>query len=476
VSINDSYQALNEKVISNGFCIGCGGCAVLEQSPFKIVMDEYGQYQASLSKPTDSLETEVNYEKLCPFGDGSPNETELAKERFESVCNNNVEVGYYNGVFAGHVSEGSFRKLGSSGGMGTWVLNELLEKGHVDYILHVKSEAEIGDYNGLPFSYQVSESLKDTKLGAKSRYYPIEMSEVLRKVRNTPGRYAVIGLPCFIKSIRLLQKQDPVLEERIKFCVGLVCGHLKSARYAESLAWQVDVDPSELQSIDFRVKDLTKPANRYSTFVKGNKEEKTVPTNQLIGTDWGVGAFKYKACDFCDDVFAETADLVLGDAWLPEYVEDSEGTNIVITRNSVLNTLVENALTEGQLLLDRISIEQAIKSQDAGLRHRKVGIVHRLDLEQRTTKWVPNKREPIKMGIEPNYEIKKQKLRMQLRALSHESFSQARSKKELEFYLSQMEPLILKYKRLGVTLKARIKSKVKTLIRKIYNIKADKLT
>ncbi len=406
MSINNSHQALNETVISNGFCIGCGGCAVSDKSPFKITMDKYGQYQARLGKTTDAMENQINYEKLCPFGDGAPNETELAKERFESICNNNVEVGYYNGVFAGHVSEGSFRELGSSGGMGTWVLNELLEKDYVDYILHVKSETEIGDYNNLPFSYQISESLKDTKLGAKSRYYPIEMSEVLKKVRNTAGRYAVIGLPCFIKSIRLLQKQDPILEERIKFCVGLVCGHLKSARYAESLAWQVNVDPSELQSIDFRVKDLTQPANRYSTYVKGYGKEKTVPTNQLIGTDWGVGAFKYKACDFCDDVFAETADVVLGDAWLPEYVEDSQGTNIVLTRNSVLNALVENALTEGRLLLDKISIEQAIKSQDAGLRHRKVGIVHRLDLEKSVTKWVPNKREPIKMGIEANHERK----------------------------------------------------------------------
>lgn len=41
----------------------------------------------------------------------------------------------------------------------------------------------------------------------------------------------------------------------------------------------------------------------------------------------------YKACDFCDDVFAETADIALGDAWLPEYVQDGNGTNVVVTRN-----------------------------------------------------------------------------------------------------------------------------------------------
>lgn len=65
---------------------------------------------------------------------------------------------------------------------------------------------------------------------------------------------------------------------------------------------------------------------------------------------------------------------------------------------------------------------------------------------------------------------------MKLRALSHESFSQARNKKELDFYLKKMKPMILKYKRVGVAIKTRVKSKAKSLIRKIYKLKANKLT
>lgn len=75
--------------------------------------------------------------------------------------------------------------------------------------------------------------------GAKSRYYPIELSRVLQEIRSTPGRYAVVGAPCFIKAVHLARANDAVLGERIAYTLGLFCGHMKSARMVESFAWQM---------------------------------------------------------------------------------------------------------------------------------------------------------------------------------------------------------------------------------------------
>ncbi|HHI3574315.1 coenzyme F420 hydrogenase/dehydrogenase beta subunit N-terminal domain-containing protein [Klebsiella pneumoniae] len=180
MTTNQSPQALNDTVIANGYCVGCGACAVPEQSPFKIVMDDYGQYQSALKDANVFATTQNDYEKLCPFGSGAPNEDEIGKQQFSETCEYNDQVGYYNGVFAGHVTEGDFRNQGSSGGMGTRVLNELLSKGLVDYVVHVKSETAAEDLHNIPFKYQVSESLEETQQGGKSRYYPIELSEVLK--------------------------------------------------------------------------------------------------------------------------------------------------------------------------------------------------------------------------------------------------------------------------------------------------------
>ena len=37
------------------------------------------------------------------------------------------------------------------------------------------------------------------------------------------------------------------------------------------------------------------------------------------------------ACEFCDDVVGETADMSVGDAWLPGYVSDWRGTSVVVS-------------------------------------------------------------------------------------------------------------------------------------------------
>lgn len=199
--------------------------------------------------------------------------------------------------------------------MGTWLLYELIRTSRVDYIINVRAESEKSSTGAPLFSYTVRNTVESIKSGAKSRYYPVELSGVLEEVLNTPGRFAIVGLPCFLKSVRLLQRNNHVLTERIQYCIGLVCGHLKSTRYSQSLAWQVGIEPNDLKSIDFRVKDPAAPANRYGTAFLSDKTNKVVQTNNLFGTDWSAGAFKYKACDFCDDVFAETADIVIGDAW-----------------------------------------------------------------------------------------------------------------------------------------------------------------
>ena len=229
------------------------------------------------------------------------------------------------------------------------------------------------------------------------------------------------------------------------------------------------IAPQDIKATDFRIKDQSQPANRYSTYAKGTSREKVVPTNQLFGADWGAGAFKYKACDFCDDVFAETADLVLGDAWLPEYVQDSYGTNVVVTRNQDLRQLIVNARTEGRLEMDDLGVEKAVESQDAGLRHRKVAIGYRIHCEQMTEAWVPVKRTAPTKTLEPAYEMKRQRLRSELRALSHESLLKAKSKGSLADYLGAMKPVHSLYARQGRSFVRRVlsfvKRRLKVLIR-----------
>lgn len=350
-----------------------------------------GTYQPNVSA-LDSLSAEQSAQAVavCPFSNQGPNETEIGQSLYGDSATFDARLGYYADLFVGHVSEAPYREKGSSGGVLTWILAELLRTGAVDGVVHVKP-AESSDEGPL-FRYGISRTIPEVQNGAKSRYYPIELSAVLEQIRATPGRYVVVGLPCFIKAVRRLMRVDAILHERIRYCVGLVCGHLKSQAFADSLAWQVGIPPGQLQQIDFRVKLPGRPAGDYGVRLAGASIDTVRPTRELLGANWGHNFFRYSACDFCDDVFAETADMAVGDAWLPEYEQDSGGNSVVVVRHPYLQSLVRQGLDTQRLQLDAVDADKIAQSQAGGLRDRREGLAYRLYLKQRRGEWSPTTR------------------------------------------------------------------------------------
>src|SRR5699024_11089909 len=88
-----------------------------------------------------------------------------------------------------------------------------------------------------------------------------------------------------------------------------------------------------------------------------------------VGDMWGTGYFKNNACDFCDDVVAELADISLGDAWIDPYKKDGRGTNIIITRSKLAEKIIKNGIKANELCVDPISKEDTEQSQRGGFNH-----------------------------------------------------------------------------------------------------------
>src|SRR5699024_4940037 len=145
--------------------------------------------------------------------------------------------------------------------------NELLNKGHVNYIIQVEPNRRQGKL----FTYSIFEKGDDILSGSKSAYYPVTMVDALNFIKENEGSYAITALPCFSKAIRLLCLEDEELKARIKFILGVICGHLKSTGFAESLAWQVGVKPSDLEKIEFREKIEGGKANEKGVYAVDNK-------------------------------------------------------------------------------------------------------------------------------------------------------------------------------------------------------------
>jgi coenzyme F420-reducing hydrogenase beta subunit len=332
-------------------------------------LDRYGQLKPVVSEAR-------GFAELCPFSPDASDEDAIARERFGSARHYDPLIGRFEAAYVGYVREGRYRAEGSSGGMASWTAVELLDRKLVDAVAHVVPGS--GDGTAL-FRYQVSRTVEGVRNGAKSRYYPVELSGVVEEMRRRPGRYAVVGIPCFIKALHLLCAQDPVLRDRLAFTLGLFCGHMKSARFVESFAWQMDTPMDAVTGVDYRLKNASRPANWYTAELRlkdGNTRAKD--WWHLVDGDWGAGFFQNSACNFCDDVVAETADISFGDAWVEPYASDGRGTNVVVVRSLVLQELIARAVGEGRLDLKEVDSAFVVETQAAGFRQRREGLAFRL--------------------------------------------------------------------------------------------------
>lgn len=471
--MNDKKKlTLLSSVIEGGYCIGCGACAILDNSPFSIKFDKYYQLQAVQTRDTEISEDMDNQiSEVCPFSERSQNEDTISKKLFnENGIGHSGELGYFYSTYAGYVKESDYRDKGSSGGMVSWFLVELLNRKLIDGVIHVRA-----DKGEKMFAYTISHSVEEVESGAKSKYYPVEMSHVLAQVKKMQGKYAIVGIPCFIKAVRLLTQKDSLLQSRIKYCIGLVCGHLKSANFARSFSWQCGIKPQNLQSIDFRTKLSNFGANDYGVTVTGICDEKLItktskPVSQLFGTNWGYGFFKYKACDFCDDVLAETADITFGDAWLPRYVNEYKGTNIIVVRNSNIDNILQNANNESRIHIEDVTEKDVIESQKGGFTHRKEDIAYRLYKLDEEGKWYPPKRIKASNTITKKRQ-RIQDLRTSLAENSHNAFERAIASDNFDIFISEMDALVKEYNLLyKLPLYRKALRKVKGRVKKIIKL------
>lgn len=433
---------LRETVVSGGYCIGCGACGAFSRGAISIELTEFGEYQAAI--PTNAGYDGPDIREVCPFSDLAVDETALAGALFGVDSSFDSNIGYYRGLYAGHVTTGDFRSQGSSGGVGSWIASQLLDKSMVDHVIHVRP-GPVG------FEFAISSTVADVLAGAKSRYFPIEMSEVLTEVSNRPGRYAIVGLPCFIKAFRLLSRVEPVIAERIRFTVGLVCGHLKSAKFADFLAWQMGVVPGQLKDIDFRHKRPDRPAPDYAVRVESRcGHSEVTPLRELFGHKWGYGLFKYAACDFCDDVMAETADITIGDAWLPDFDQDPMGTNIIVVRTPEFEHLIQEGRRNAELALTEIDATAVAASQAGGLRHRRMGLAYRLFRKDQAGEWRPPKRIAASNTGPRRYQ-KLQQTRIALRERSRAVYQRAAARNDFGILIQELVPLMRRHDRLAIS-------------------------
>jgi coenzyme F420-reducing hydrogenase beta subunit len=308
--------------------------------------------------------------KVCPFEDGL-NENELAEELYSTIegVQHTPETGYYTSTYCGGVASDAVRMSRTSGGLATWMLARLMETGVVDRVVCVASTPNPDKL----FAFAEFTTVESLWTAARSSYYPVEISACLRSIAKSHLKYAVIGLPCVLKGIRRAQRSMPRLKSNIPVLLGLVCGQQRGKGFAEYLVRRAGLTMESVRRISFREKRESEPAKRphSAVWTDESASPRCLEWNNGYNLAWGRGYFKQDACTYCDDVFAELADVVFMDAWLPGFHDDPRGTSIVIARSSLCSDLLVGGAQSGALQGAPIDIHQVIRSQQGCLQLKR---------------------------------------------------------------------------------------------------------
>lgn len=359
-----------QEVVAHNWCKGCGLCvAVCPQNRLEMRWNSYGCYQPFELDKDCLAKCSLCYD-VCPAHGNNANESELGKDEYGLIegINYSKEMGYWLNTYVGYYGEQRLKS--ASGGLATYFLEKLLKQKLVDGIITVKKT----ENREKLFSFTICHTVSELKQCARSAYYPVEIGTILREVLSqTNKKYAIMGLPCVCKGVRLAQKRIPKLKSRFPYVLGLVCGRQCSKYFAEFVCALGGGDPYKLQEISFRDKDLDQPAKNHLIRFSWNSDGSVASGKKLwwdgIGSAFTKGFFQPNSCFFCDDVFAECADAVFMDAWLSKYIRDPKGHTIMITRNPKVDALLDN---NDEITINEIESEKVIQSQQAVVAKKRI--------------------------------------------------------------------------------------------------------
>lgn len=363
-----------ENVVNKDLCTGCGLCTnFCKSSALKMDWNEFGFIVPKLVGTCDQDNSCIAVCPFNPFPDKEVRtETEISEDLFpnSTTIKFHEKLGKYRNTYIGFSDE--FRESSSSGGLATYVSLQLLKNKIVDHILNVQEQSG-------KFEYIIQSRKEELVSSSKTRYYPVTMEKVFAEINTLDGNVAIVGVPCFIKGVRLAQHKNLELKKKIAFTIGIVCGGIKSKFFTEYLVQKVGVKDSHIKGVDYRIKDFESSAGDYSFGAKTDNSDgfQTIKM-KAVGDMWGTGLFKSNACDFCDDVSAELADISLGDAWIRPYVNDGRGTNVIITRSLIADKIIQDGIDSRELIIDLVNENEFIKSQKGSYTHRQKCLPYRI--------------------------------------------------------------------------------------------------
>ncbi len=349
------------EILNTDLCSGCGLCECISKNgAINVSLNSEGFYRPL-------IQSDINLED---------NETLLTTCPGIYIEGNNLDIsvdthdiwGQYISCYRGHSTDPIVRHNSSSGGGISGTLIYLLENGIVDEVLHIGEDIK----NSVFSSMQISTTKDEVLEKAGSRYSPTSPLKYLNQLIDKNKKYAIVAKPCDIQAIKNVKRSDSTIFKNIILTISFFCAGTPSIKGTYELINQVGGIIDHIDSISYRGKGW--PGYFYV------KIKNSISRKINYEESWGRTLNKHIQfrCKICPDGTGEGADISFADAWeltndgVPNF-DELPGESLIITRTTLGNEIIKNAITTNYLIADDYSVGNIEKIQrHQALRKRTV--------------------------------------------------------------------------------------------------------
>ena len=267
-----------------------------------------------------------------------------------------IVVGNVLNCYLAYSSNSDIRLRGQSGGIVSSLLIFALEEELIDGAV----VARMSRKNPLSPEIFIAKSREEVIDASKSKYCPIPMNIIVKRVLGEVGRYAIVGIPCQIHGMRKAEKINRDLKKKVILHLGLLCDRTLNFLFQDYILSKINAERQEIQEFVYRSKEWRGWPGDLRIKLKNGKVEN-------LSKEWRINLkpfFTPQRCYLCFDKLNQLADLSLGDAWLPKFKDDRKGVSILITRTETGEEIVNRAIDSGAIKAQNIPFEDVIKAQN----------------------------------------------------------------------------------------------------------------
>lgn len=345
------------KIVDGGLCHRCGSCVGI--CPTGVLGVDREDYPAvkNLSACTD-CDLCV---KVCPGDEFDIHEA--YRKTFSEDADVTSTHGHFVDSFISYATDPLIRERSTSGGLVTGILLNLLRRGEIDGAVVIVSDSE-QLWKGKSIVARTEEEILSAM---KSKYAICPTNAAFSEIRETPGRYALVGLPCQIHGFVKASELDQRLRERVVLTIGLFC-HAAVEHDALKIIWS---------SLGDKVTNARKYISRvgkhpgtphlemndgslYPVYF-GEKRGYRPSSMEVINIVYRL--YTPARCLTCFDASAEFADIAVGDPWMApphEGVDFYKGWSFGLVRTPRGRAAIAQAVTDGDIVNEAVTRREAL--------------------------------------------------------------------------------------------------------------------